>query len=81
MGEKPPDRGGEDRKLTFEWTEFPDGERALVFDKKTWAALQEMARQKGAFAEHLISKAVLEACGTLLMDNYVLNRFTRTDNR
>ena len=65
-----------DRKLTLEWVQQPDGSRALVFDAKTWAVF-ERSRMKGKTAQHVISAAVAECVGTILMDNYTLSRCRR----
>jgi hypothetical protein len=65
----------DDRKLTFEWVQQPDGSRALVFDAKTWAVFEAVANDKGKDVRHMISAAVSECLGAVVMDNYVLNRF------
>jgi hypothetical protein len=64
-----------DRKLTLEWVLQPDGSRALVFDAKTWAAFEAVAKDKGKDTRHMISAAITECLGAVVMDNYVLNRF------
>jgi hypothetical protein len=69
-----------DRKLTLEWVLHPDGSRALVFDAKTWAAFEAVAKDKGKDARHMISAAVTECLGAVVMDNYVLNRFLPKGN-
>jgi hypothetical protein len=65
----------DDRKLTIEWVQQPDGSRALVFDAKTWAVFEAVANDKGEDARHMINAAVSECLGAVVMDNYVLNRF------
>jgi len=40
---------------------------------------EQAAKAKEMDATHLISKTVAEAFGTIMMDNYVLNRFLRKD--
>jgi hypothetical protein len=74
MSDNAADRSN-DRKLTLEWVQQPDGSRALVFDAKTWAVFERAADAKGKTAQHVISAAVAECVGTILMDNYTLNRF------
>jgi hypothetical protein len=69
-----------DRKLTLEWTQLEDGARALVFDPPTWAAFEKVAQAQGKTAQQLISTAVAASFGTVLMDNYALNRFMRADD-
>ncbi len=64
-----------DRKLTFDWVWQPDGSRALVFDAKTWAVFEAVAKDKGKDPRHMISAAVAECIGVVVMDNIVLNRF------
>jgi hypothetical protein len=61
-------------KLTLTWTMTPDGEPALVFDRKTWALFEQAAALKGTAADHFICKAIADALGTLVMDNYQENR-------
>ena len=51
----------------------------LVFDPKTWGLFEQAAKAKEMDARHLISNAVAEAFGTIMLDNYVLNRFLRKD--
>jgi hypothetical protein len=65
----------DERKITIEWVLQPDGSRALVFDAKTWAVFEAVANDKGKDARHMISAAVSECLGAVVMDNYVLNRF------
>jgi hypothetical protein len=71
-----------DRKLTLEWTELEDGAHALVFDAKTWAAFEKPAQAQGKTPRQLISAAVAASFGTVLMDNYALNRWAgfKTDD-
>jgi hypothetical protein len=69
-----------DSKLTLEWVLQPDGSRALVFDAKTWAAFEAVAKDKGKDARHMISAAVSQCLGPVVMDNYILNRFLRKGN-
>jgi hypothetical protein len=64
----------DDRKLTFEWVQQPDGSRALVFDAKTWAVFEAVAKDKGKGARHMISAAASECLGAVVMDNYVRGR-------
>jgi len=68
-----------DNKLCFEWVQQPDGSRALVFDAQTWAIFQAVADEKGKDARHMISAAVAECLGPIMVDNYTLNRFLRKD--
>ena len=63
-----------DRKLTLDWVQQRDGSRAL-FDAGTWAAFQRAANAQEKNAPHVISAAVAECFGTIMMDNYTLNRF------
>ena len=65
----------DERKVTIEWVQQPDGGRALVFDAKTWAVFEAVANDKGKDARHMTSAAVSECLGAVVMDNYVLNRF------
>jgi hypothetical protein len=51
-----------------------DRERALVFDRQTWALFEQAAQLKGTTADHFICKAIADALGTLMMDNYQENR-------
>jgi hypothetical protein len=67
----------EQRKLTLEWVEQPDGSRALVFDAETWAAYERAANAEGKTAHQIITTGVAGAFGPVLMDNYALSRFTR----
>jgi hypothetical protein len=69
-----------DRRLSPEWVEKPDGSRALVIDAKTWAAYEQAANAKGKTAHQVITTAVAEALVAILMDNYVPNSFTRADH-
>ena len=69
-----------DRKLTLEWTQLEDGARALVFDANTWAAFEKSAQAQGKTAHQLIASAVAASFGTVLMDNYTLNRWLKTDD-
>ena len=64
-----------DRKLTLDWVQQRDGSRALVFDTGIWAAFQHAADAQEKNAPHVISTAVAECFGTIMMDNYTLNRF------
>jgi hypothetical protein len=63
------------RKLTLEWVQAPDGIRVLVFDARTWTLFDSAIAAKGKTAQQVISAAVAECFGTILMDNYTLNRF------
>jgi hypothetical protein len=63
-----------DRKLTLEWVKSEDGV-ALVFDRRTWKVFEEVARTRDKTPEHMILSAVVQTLGTVLMDNYTLNRF------
>ena len=69
-----------DQKLTLEWTQLEDGARALVFDANTWAAFEKSAQAQGKTAHQLIASAVAASFGTVLMDNYTLNRWLKTDD-
>jgi hypothetical protein len=68
------------QKLTLEWTVFENGVRALVFDATTWAAFEKSAQAQGKNAQQLISTAVAASLGTLMIDNYTLNRWLKNDN-
>jgi hypothetical protein len=68
------------RKLTLEWAQLEDGARALVFDADTWAAFEKSAQTQGKTAQQMISTAVAASFGTVLADNYVLNRFLDPDD-
>ena len=70
----------EQRKLTLEWTQLENGNRALVFDADTWAAFEKAAAFKGQTASHMISTAVAASFGTIMADNYSYNRFMRGDD-
>jgi hypothetical protein len=63
-----------DKKLTLEWVKAKDG-IALVFDRRTWKIFEGAARARDDTAEHMILSAVVQTLGTVLMDNYTLNRF------
>jgi hypothetical protein len=63
-------------KLSLEWVYGAHGDVALVFDAKTWKVYQDNAKRRDKTAEQIISTAVAEALGPILIDNYVLNRFT-----
>jgi hypothetical protein len=67
-------------KITLEWTEFKDGFRALVFDPKTWAAFEKAAQAQGKSAHQIIVTAVAGSLGTVVMDNYKLNRWLKNDD-
>jgi hypothetical protein len=69
-----------ERKLTLDWVWQPDGSRALVFDAKTWAVFEAAAKVKGQDPRHMISAAVVECLGTVVVDNFVLNRFLPKGN-
>jgi hypothetical protein len=68
------------QKLTLEWARLENGERALVFDTATWAAFEKAAQAQGKSAQQLISTAVAGSLGTLMMDNYALNRWLKNDD-
>jgi hypothetical protein len=68
------------QKITLEWTQYKDGFRALVFDPETWAAFEKVAQSQGKTAQHLISTAVAASVGTVMMDNYKLNRWLNSDD-
>jgi hypothetical protein len=68
------------RKLTLEWTELRDGSRALIFDPDTWAVYEKAAAAQNKTAKQIISTAVAGAFGTIMMDNYSLNRFMQADD-
>jgi hypothetical protein len=69
-----------DRKLTLEWAELGDGGRALIFDRQTCAMYEAAAAARGQTAHQIISTAVAGAFGTVMMDNYTLNRFLKADD-
>jgi hypothetical protein len=54
--------------------------RALVFEAVTWAAFEKSAQAQGKSAQQLISTAVAASLGTLMMDNYALNRWLKNDD-
>jgi hypothetical protein len=62
------------QKLTLEWAELENGARALVFDAATWDVFEKCAQLQGKTAQQLISTAVAGSLGTMMMDNYALNR-------
>ena len=68
------------QKLTLEWTALENGARALVFDAATWAAFEKCAQLQGKTAQQLISTAVAASLGTLMMDNYAINRWLKNDD-
>jgi hypothetical protein len=68
------------RKLTLEWAQLEDGVRALVFDADTWAAFEKSAQTQGKTAHQMICTAVAACFGTIMTDNYTLNRFLRADD-
>jgi hypothetical protein len=68
------------RKLTLEWVAQADGSRALVFDAATWAVFEKAAQSQGKTAQQMISTAVAASFGTIMMDNYTLNRFLQADD-
>jgi hypothetical protein len=45
-----------------------------VFEPKTGAAFEKAAQLNGRTADHMIIKAILDAFGTVVMDNYQENR-------
>jgi len=67
-------------KLTLEWTVLENGARALIFDAATWDAFEKVAQSQGKTAQQLISTAVAESLGTMMMDNYKLNRWLGLNN-
>jgi hypothetical protein len=62
-------------KITLEWTRFRDGAHGLIFNAETWAEFEKVAKTQGKTPHQLISTAVAESLGTVMMDNYSLNRF------
>jgi hypothetical protein len=68
------------RKLTLEWTQLENGAQALVFDPDTWAAFEKTAQAQGKTAHQLIATAVAASFGTVLMDNYGVNRWLKNDD-
>ncbi|MFZ3238577.1 MAG: hypothetical protein WA417_08035 [Stellaceae bacterium] len=67
-------------KLTLEWAELENGARALVFNADTWAAFEKCAQAQGKTAQQIISTAVAGSLGTMMMDNYALNRWLKNDD-
>jgi hypothetical protein len=67
-------------KLTFEWVDNGDGSQALVFDVETWTAYEKVASAQGQTAHQLISTAVAACFGSVVENNYALNRFLRSDD-
>jgi hypothetical protein len=68
------------QKLILEWTQLENGARALLFDADTWAAFEKSAQTQGKTAQQMISTAVAASFGTIMTDNYSLNRFLRADD-
>jgi hypothetical protein len=67
-------------KVTLEWTELENGDRALIFDADTWGAFEKVAQSQGKTAHQLIATAVAASLGTVMMDNYTLNRWLKNDD-
>jgi hypothetical protein len=55
----------------------PYGRAALIFDAKTWKTIKDAANARDQFAEHIVTRAVVNCLGSILMDNMALNRFLR----
>jgi hypothetical protein len=53
----------------------PYGRAALIFDAKTWTTIKDAANARDQFAEHIVTRAVVNCLGAILMDNMALNRF------
>jgi hypothetical protein len=68
------------QKLTLEWTKLENGAVALVFDAATWDVFEKCAQLQGKTAQQLISTAVAGSLGTMMMDNYALNRWLKNDD-
>ena len=68
------------QKITLEWTELDGGARALVFNADTWAAFEKTAQAQGKSAHQLITTAIAASLGTVVMDNYKLNRWLKNDD-
>jgi hypothetical protein len=68
------------QKLTLEWAELESGARALIFDADTWGAFDRVAQSQGKTAQQLIATAVAGTLGTMMMDNYAVNRWLNNDD-
>jgi hypothetical protein len=55
----------------------PYGRAALIFNAKTWTTIKDAANARDQFAEHIVTRAVVNCLGSILMDNMALNRFLR----
>jgi len=55
----------------------PYGRAALIFDAKTWTTIKVAANARDQFAEHIVTRAIVNCLGSILMDNMALNRFLR----
>ena len=64
------------KKLSLEWVKEPNGV-SLFFDQRTWALFKETAKAREQTAEHMVTRAIVEAFGTVLEDNMVLNHIMR----
>src|SRR5215813_12695927 len=53
----------------------PYGRAALIFDAETWTAVKDAANARDQFAEHIVTRAIVNCLGWILMDNMALNRF------
>jgi hypothetical protein len=60
---------------TLAFLKTSGGAVSLLFDARTWKLFEETAKVRETSAEHMIVKAVIGSFGTILADNYVLNRF------
>ena len=58
----------------FLHTKLENGACALIFNAATWAAVEKSTQAQGKTMQQLISTAVAASLGTLMMDNYSLNR-------
>jgi hypothetical protein len=68
------------QKITLEWAPLEKGAYALLFDADTWCAFEKCAQSQGKTAHQLIATAVTASLGTVVMDNYALNRWFKNDD-
>ena len=67
-------------EITLQWAHVQNGCRALVFDPATWAVFEKVAGSQGKTAQELIVNAVSGSLGTVMVDNYKLNRWLNNDD-
>jgi hypothetical protein len=66
----------EPNPLTLEWLRLPGRLTALTFDEETWKIFKNTAKARGKSPEQIIITAVAGSLGSILVNNYALNRFT-----